>query len=628
MDKKTILAVVLVVIVITISMTIQSMFFSPQPAETTATTTTEATYTAEEKQVTAETTQTVNSENISAVVASTNNNSTEKFMFETNLYQITFDPVGASISSLMLKEHEAADGERVDMIFKGETDNNAFLLYWGDDTKNPILDAFAYTIDGQKVIFSNSYKDANGKSFTIVKTFEFKDDEYLFAVTVDVVGDGEFAGLNTNGYAYTLAYEPQVGPSFTQMKNSAYDYRRVYIDAFKNNGKLKKSTIKFSNGVYQTTSQLQWISVTSKYFTVVALPEDNTLSYKYTAKQSTDGEIAQSNSYYLSRPATGSNSEDTIYFYAGPQLKTYLNSYYSGMDNDWGLKNTNLDDAMEAGSMFTWLENILKWCLNVLYKVVPNYGVGIILLTLIIKVLLWPLSKKSLASTAKMSALQPKMKELQEKYKDNPQKLNQETAALYKEAGASPMGGCLPMLLQFPILIAMYGLLNKHFELRGAMFIPGWITDLSVPETVATLGFNIPFIGNEIHLLPIFYTASMIFSMKITQAQQGAAGQQGKGMTTFMTYVMPILFFFILYSAPSGLLLYWSVQNVLSMVQQFYTNAKTKKDPNAFVSKKKQKQNEDAKVPEAVRKYQEKLKRLEEEKARQQKEAAKQNKKK
>ncbi len=276
--------------------------------------------------------------------------------------------------------------------------------------------------------------------------------------------------------------------------------------------------------------------------------------------------------------------------------------------------------------MFSWLEVVLKWILNLLYKIIPNYGVGIILMTIIIKVILWPLTKKSTASTAKMTALQPQLKELQEKYKDNPQKLNQETANLYKEAGASPLGGCLPMLIQFPILIAMYGLLNKHFELRGAMFIPGWISDLSVPETVATLGFNLPFLGNEIHVLPILYTASMIFSMKITQAQQGASAQQGKGMTMFMTYVMPILFFFILYSAPSGLLLYWSIQNILSMVQQFYTNAKTRKDPDAFASKKKK--AEDEKVPEAVRKYQEKLKRLEEEKARQAKEAARQNKRK
>ena len=173
------------------------------------------------------------------------------------------------------------------------------------------------------------------------------------------------------------------------------------------------------------------------------------------------------------------------------------------------------------------------------------------------------------------------------------------------------------MLLQFPILIAMYGLLNKHFELRGAMFIPGWIPDLSVPETIATLGFNLPLLGNEIHLLPILYTVSMIFSMKYTQSSQNQSNGQGKGMMWFFTYGMPILFFFILYSAPSGLLLYWSVQNTLSMGQQFYTNYRMKKHPEVYAAKKNVPEK---KEPEAVRRYQEKLerlKKLEEEKAKQ-----------
>ena len=602
MDKKTILAVILITIVITVSMVIQGTMFSNN-------TTTENT-TSTEQTVAESTSSTATAEaaKTTAVVPSSLNKSTEKFLIETDLYVIEFDPVGASISSLMLKEHADADGEHVDLVFRGDNDHNAFLMYWGDDFKTPVLDTFSYAVEGEKVIFTNDYTASNGAKFTVIKTFEFKDGEYLFAVTVDIVGDEKFAGLSGD-YAYSLAYEPQVGPAFTQMKNNAYDYRRVYIDAYNNKGKLKKSQAKISNGEFYTTSQLQWMSVTGKYFMVVALPEDNTQHYKYTVLRSSTDDVVQTDSLYISVPSTSGSSSNTIYYYVGPQLKKYLGSYYSGMDNAWGLRATNLDAAMESGSMFGWLENILKWALNLLYKLIPNYGIGIILLTIIIKIILWPLSKKAAASTAKMSALQPRQKELQEKYKDNPQKLNQEMAALYKEAGASPLGGCLPMLIQFPILIAMYGLLNKHFELRGAMFIPGWIPDLSVPETIATLGFNLPLLGNEIHLLPILYTVSMIFSMKITQTQSSSA--QGGGMMKFMTYGMPIIFFFILYSAPSGLLLYWSAQNALAMIQQVYTNKKFQNNPSSL---DKPKASEE-KVPEAVRRYQEKLKRLEEEKA-------------
>ena len=608
MDKRTILAIVLVVIVITASMFIQATLFSGNDTSQNTSSASTAGTTETSSEVSA-----LTEEKVSAIVSKSSAASAEKFTLETNLFEITFDPVGASISSLMMKEHADAYGNHVDIIFNGEDGNNAFLMYWGDDLSNPIMDTFSYVVEGTKVIFTNSYKTSSGQSFTIVKTYEFKDDEYLFAVNVDIVGGEGFTGLNSEGYAYTLAYEPQVGPSFTQMKNNNYDYRRVYVDAYNNKGKLKKSMVKFSNGVYTTTSQMQWMSVTGKYFAVVAYPADNTLAYKYTALQGSTDTVVQTDSIYVSRPAIGASTSDTIYFYAGPQLKKYLGSYYSGMDNAWGLRNTNLDAVMDGGSILGWLENILKWLLNLLYKVIPNYGVGIILVTVIIKIVFWPLTKKGTESTAKMSALQPRMKEIQEKYKDNPQKMNQETAALYKEAGVSPLGGCLPMLIQFPILIAMYGLLNKHFELRGAMFIPGWIPDLSVPETIATLGFNIPLLGNEIHLLPILYTISMIFSMKYTQSSQNQNASQGKGMMWFMTYGMPILFFFILYSAPSGLLLYWSSQNLLSMIQQFCTNHKLKKNPNALVKTDTTAKKE----PEAVRRYQEKLKKLEEERARQ-----------
>ena len=622
MDKRSLLAIVLVMVVIMIAMMIQSNMFSKnQEAASSSIQETDTTAQSQEtEQLSYYSEEIVVEEEKGAPVSSAPvNTSAEKYYFETDLFQIEFDPVGASVSSLMLKDHKAADGEQIDIIFKGENDHNAFLLYWGDDYKNPILDTFSYNVEGYKVSFSNEYKDADGNKFTLIKTFEFKEGEYLFAVTVDLVGDSNFKGISENGYAYTLSFEPQVGPSFTQMKNNNYNYRRVYIEGYNKKGKLKKSVIKFNNGSYYTLDTLKWMSITSKYFTVVGLPKDNNIFYKYFAIETKGGEIAQTDSIYFARPETYSNSSDTIYFYAGPQLKQYLGSYYSAMGNSWGLSDTYLENAMESGSMFGWLEKILKWMLNMLYKLIPNYGVGIILLTFIIKILLWPLSRKSAASTAKMSLLQPKQKELQEKYKDNPQKLNQEMAALYKQEGVSPLGGCLPMLLQFPILIAMYGLLNKHFELRGAMFIPGWIPDLSVPETIATLGFNIPLLGNEIHLLPILYTVSMIFSMKISQIQNGGA-TQGKGMQFFMTYGMSILFFFILYSAPSGLLLYWMTQNFLTMGQQYYTNRKLKNDPHAF-DKKGGKSGD--KVPEAVKRYQERLKKLEEAQA-----AANKNKKK
>lgn len=527
----------------------------------------------------------------------------KKFNFETDLFDITFDTEGASIKSLYLKDHANADGDYVDIVFKGEKDNNAFLLYWGDDYLDPVTDAFDYSIQDNKVTFRKTYVKENGKEFTVVKTYEFKDHDYLFAVTTDVEG----SELTDSDYAYTIAYEPQVGPSFTSLKNNNYDYRRFYAGMVNpKNGKVKRNNVKLaSNKEFVSTKDFEWFSVTSKYFTVIARPVDTNIDYKYRAMQES-GDITQTDGFYISVPSSETQA-NTIYYYCGPQLKQYLGSYYNPGDNQWGLMNLNLDDAMESGSLLGWLEVVLKWCLSLLYKIIPNYGIGIILLTIIIKLVLWPLQKKSMESTAKMSTIGPQVKLIQERYPDNPQKQNEEMGKLYKQEGINPVGGCLPLIIQFPILIAFYGLLNKHFELRGAMFIPGWIPDLSVPETVATLGFRIPLLGNEIHLLPFIYTASMILSMRYTQASTKNQNPNQASTMWFMTYGMPIMFFFILYSAPSGLLLYWAIQNALSIVQQVYTNKQIEKG-----TLNKKTKPEEEKLPKAVLKYQEKLKKLEE----------------
>ena len=160
------------------------------------------------------------------------------------------------------------------------------------------------------------------------------------------------------------------------------------------------------------------------------------------------------------------------------------------------------------------------------------------------------------------------MQELQEKYRDQPEKLNMEMSKLYKETGYNPLSGCLPLLIQFPLIFAMYNLFNNYFEFRGAMFIPGWIPDLSVGDNIP-LPVTLPVVGNQIHILPVIYLVSQLFFGKITQA--GATGGNSTQMKIMM-YGMPIFFFFIFYNAPAGLLLYWTVSNVLQLFQQMIIN--------------------------------------------------------
>jgi YidC/Oxa1 family membrane protein insertase len=181
-----------------------------------------------------------------------------------------------------------------------------------------------------------------------------------------------------------------------------------------------------------------------------------------------------------------------------------------------------------------------------------------------------------------MQELQPQMKEIQDKYKDTPEKMNVELNKFYKAAGYNPMSGCLPLLIQFPLIIAMFNLFNNYFEFRGASFIPGWIPDLSVGDSVMGFPFTVPFLGwDQLRILPVIYVISQLLFGKVTPQ----AGGGSNGQMKMMMYGMPVFFFFIFYNAPSGLLLYWTTSNMLQLVQQVIINKMMGKKKNLAVPK-------------------------------------------
>jgi len=220
-----------------------------------------------------------------------------------------------------------------------------------------------------------------------------------------------------------------------------------------------------------------------------------------------------------------------------------------------------------------FLEIIIK----AFYSLTKNYGVSIILMTIVIKIILHPLTFKSFQSMRKMSALQPKMTEIRSKYKNNSQQMNKEISALYKKEKVNPMGGCLPMILQLPIFYALYALLSSMIELRNASFL--WIKDLSLPDTVATVKTALPLLGyrlggqgfTDINILPFVMTGTTLLQSKLTSGDQ--SNQQGK----MMMYLFPLIFFFIFWNMPSGLVLYWTVKNILTIGQQYFIDYRMKK---------------------------------------------------
>jgi YidC/Oxa1 family membrane protein insertase len=233
---------------------------------------------------------------------------------------------------------------------------------------------------------------------------------------------------------------------------------------------------------------------------------------------------------------------------------------YAGPKEDWRLRGlaANEDYVMEFGWM-GWVSRPLLAVMNWIHRYVGSYGWSIVILTILIKTVLWYPQAKANLSMKKMQLLAPKLKELQEKYKEEPTKLNTEMMKLYKDFGVNPLGGCLPLLIQMPVFLGFYYMLLSSVELRGQTFF--WIHDLSRPDTV----FVIPGLGLPINPMPLIMTATMMWSMHITPQPQGVDNPAAKMMKW-----MPLLMLVFCYNFSSALSLYWTVQNLLSIVQLYY----------------------------------------------------------
>ena len=205
---------------------------------------------------------------------------------------------------------------------------------------------------------------------------------------------------------------------------------------------------------------------------------------------------------------------------------------------------------------YGFLSNIVKKMLEGLWKITRNYGIAIIVLALLFNLIFLPLTYKSFRSMKKLQELQPEIQALREKYKDNPQAMNKEVLMLYRKYGVNPMSGCLPMLLQLPVFIALYNTLLRSYELKNAGFL--WIKDLAEPDKLVVLKHSIPLIGNEINLLPILMAGIMYFQQKHSPTSTSSSG----------LWIMPLLFGFIFYKFPAGLVLYWLTNSVFMLCIQ------------------------------------------------------------
>jgi len=314
----------------------------------------------------------------------------------------------------------------------------------------------------------------------------------------------------------------------------------------------------------QTNAPVDWVAVKSKFFVQILVPEGGATGYQLTAEralapgEAQDPGRAPKNAELQAVGARaliparalnpGESVTQTLKLYAGPKKYSLLRKL--------GLHQ---EDVMDFG-MWSPVCKFLLIVLNATYSIIPNYGIAIILLTVLIRVLFWPLTHKSTESMKKMQELQPLIAELRKKYKDNPKKMQEETMGLYKKNKVNPVSGCLPMLIQIPVFIALFVVLRSAIELRFADFL--WIKDLSEQERLIPFGFTVPLLGwDALNILPIFMAAAQAWQQSMTPATDAAQQKM-------LLYLMPGMMLVMFYTMPSALVLYWSANTVSMIAQQ------------------------------------------------------------
>lgn len=582
MNKNTIMAIVLSTIVVVGSIILQSRFMPKTPVNPeNSVSENVVSDSAKENELENEEIKNLGIKSVDEVKEET------KITVKTSKTEVVLTNKGGDIVSYKLTDHIDVDTkDGVQMVDNVSDFNRACAVALGGKYNAKIVnDLFSFSQPDEKTyLFTKNFvvtdEDGKNHAFTFGKRYTFEDD-YMFKLEI------LFHSEDETEFSYTLRTAPQIGPHFNPKLNR---YENRQFISF-NGNKAKRQIIGSKPEMKMYSKDYLWNGIGGKYFEELLIPENaSSMDYSYYSNIVEVNDYANAQVISVRKPVKSTDVKDTYYMYFGPRNEKDLKIYNSSEKNIWNLSGLRLTESLNSNGWLGWLETILKWIMEVINKVVHNWGVSIIIMTILIKLAMFPMTRNQSMSTLKMQEIQPKVQAVQTKYKDNPQRMQQEMAKVYQEVGYNPMSGCLPMLVQFLILWSMYNLFNNYFEFRGSSFIPHWIEDLSSGDSIYVFKFNIPFFGNHLRILPLIYLASQLLFGKITNmgGTAGAAGSSQAQMKMMM-YGMPILFFVLFYNAPSGLLLYWTVSNIFQMVQQVIINKAMKSKKAEIASKKNRK---------------------------------------
>jgi YidC/Oxa1 family membrane protein insertase len=489
----------------------------------------------------------------------------QRIKVSTDLFEAEIDTIGGDLRHLVLNKHRAVN----------ENDGNYVLM---DDAKTPLLYVAQTGLMGAGLPNHKSIFTSTATSYTMVEGAASQE------VRLSWVGTGAASGINVDkiytfhrgSYVIDVRYQINNG-SASAIAPSAY-YQIVHDNESKQGSKMMPT---FTGGAYFTnevkfkkisfsdmakkdasddtkntaliTSKDGWIGLIEHYFAGAWIVKSDVSREFYTKKLAEDI-FAVRMVVPAKSIAVGAKAEFDASLFAGPQNHADLAAAAPG-----------LEYAVDYG----WLTIVAKplfWALSQIEKLVHNWGVAIIIVTILLKALFYPLSAKSYRSMAQMRELAPRLQSMKEKFGDDKAAMQKAMMELYKTEKINPMSGCLPILIQIPVFIAFYWMLSGTVELRHAPFF-GWIQDLAAPDTLfGIIPKSIPLLGGmPIGLLPILMGATMIIQTFLNPPPTDPVQAQ-------VMKIMPIVFSVFFFFFPAGLVLYWLVNNILSIAQQWYVN--------------------------------------------------------
>ncbi len=504
---------------------------------------------------------------------------TEHFItLENNLMKIRLSNKGGKIYSVELKGYKRFN-EKPLVLFEG--DKNRFGLNFFSQNKSIQTDQFFFvpsisdtilTVSGNPVAkgkegrekFNTKGQEASksvtmrldaGNGVSVEYTYTLNYNSFMVGFDIHTTGLKNVMGANSNyiNFAWSMELPRQEKVSKFGEDNYATTYFKYFKDEVDKIAPTKSET-------KALTTKVEWVSFKTLFFSSALIANKPFLNGQVsTKKRDKDPSYVSDMTADLTIPLDNSGSETfPARFYFGPNQYNTLKQY-----------NVSLEEELSLGwTVIGWVNKVIIIpAFDFLRRYITNFGLIILLLTIYVKLIVAPFTYKSYISQAKMRLLKPEIEEIQKKFgEDKKMESQQAVMALYKKAGVNPMGGCLPMLFQMPILVAMFYFFPISIELRQQSFL--WAHDLSSFDSIMTLPFEIPWYGSHVSLFCLLMTVTNILYVKYNNEMSSAGTQQMPGMKTMM-YLMPVMFLFIFNSYASGLSLYYFLSLVFTFVQMF-----------------------------------------------------------